>query len=315
MTMSTTTVNLDRGLGNQLFTFHAGLYLGLASNSKLVQFDMSGIQVEKQSRASGIDDFEIQISGAPFEIEWKKRHKSSFQNLAERSIHKVFKRTEFTRKLMKQYRSITYGFDSKLSSLETPIQVWGNYQSWRYPIALVEAGIEIRFSLKNPTAWYLDWSKRARSLRPIAIHLRRGDYANYASSLGLLSYKYYLGALMQILDKRDQKIPEVWIFSDSLLAATELAQEGRQLLSANGYEGQVIVVSPPFESTSAENLLLLSMSQAIVSSNSSWSWWASWMAGRETRVVVPNPYYKAFDGEFIDHIPSFWHRYPSDFVQ
>lgn len=312
--MSKATINLDRGLGNQLFTFHAGLYLGLASNSKLVEFDITGIQSEKQQRASGIDDFEIQVSGAPFDIEWKKKHKSSFQNLAERSVHKVFKRTEITRRLMRQYRSITYGFDSKLGSLKTPIQIWGNYQSWRYPLALAEAGIGIHFGLKHPSAWYQDWCERARQICPIAIHMRRGDYASYASTLGLLTHKYYLGALMQVLDNNMQEGLDIWIYSDSLLAANELAREIKLISDRRVENCQVTVMSPPKESTSAENLLLLSMSQAIITSNSSWSWWASWIAGQKTRVIVPDPYYKAFHGEFIDHIPSYWQRYMSDFV-
>ena len=79
-------------------------------------------------------------------------------------------------------------------------------------------------------------------------------------------------------------------------------------------EGGVKVISPPLDSTSAENLLLLSNASAIITSNSSWSWWAGWIAGGETHVLVPEPYYKAFEGEFIDHIPDHWQRYPSEFL-
>jgi hypothetical protein len=315
--MKTITTNLDRGLGNQLFTFHAGLYLGLKTNSKVVNFDLTGIQAEKLLRNSAIDDFEISVQGAAFDIEWSQKFKSPNRILFERIIHKFFKKYTITRKLMRQFRSITYGFDSQLETLGAPVQIWGNYQSWRYPSALAGAGIEISFRVKNPTPWYLDLSQKAKVVRPIAIHMRRGDYVNYASDLGLLSDEYYLGALNHLLKKDEFKNNEIWIFSDSLGPANVLKAKVQLHLETSSLPfvgGGVKVISPPLDSTSAENLLLLSNAAAIITSNSSWSWWAGWIAGGKTHVLVPEPYYKAFGGEFIDHIPDHWQRFPSKFL-
>jgi hypothetical protein len=314
--MKTVTTNLDRGLGNQLFTFHAGLYLSLKTNSNLVCFDLTGIQDEKAKRKSAIDDLEITVSGAPFSIQWKEEFKSSFIVLIERVIHKMCKKWEVTRKLMRQYRSITYGFDSRLDSLKAPIQIWGNYQSWRYPKALADRGIRIEYSLKHFTDWYLELSERAMYIRPIAIHMRRGDYNNYAHDLGLLADEYYIDALRLFLNSIQQDKKEIWIFSDSLDEAHLLKEKIEQTLEINELLGgiEIKVIHPPLTSTSAENLLLLSKSSIIIGSNSSWSWWASWIAGNNCHVVTPEPYYKAFYGEFIDHIPDHWQRFPSKFL-
>jgi hypothetical protein len=214
--MKTITTNLDRGLGNQLFTFHAGLYLGLKTNCELVKFDLTGIQSEKLLRKSAISDFEVTIKGAPFDIEWERKFKSPRRIAIERLTHYFFKKHTITRMLMRQFRSITYGFDSQLETLEAPVQIWGNYQSWRYPSALALAGIEISLRVKNPTPWYLELSQKAKVVRPIAIHMRRGDYVNYTSDLGLLSDEYYLGALNYLIKKDEFKNNEIWIFSDSL---------------------------------------------------------------------------------------------------
>jgi hypothetical protein len=314
--MKAVTTNLDRGLGNQLFTFHAGLYLGLKTKASMVRFDLTGIQSEKMSRNSAIDDLEITINGAPFSLQWKEEFKTSFHVLIERVIHKLFKNYHFTRKLMRQYRSITYGFDSRLDSLNAPIQIWGNYQSWRYPKALSDEGIQVEYNLKYCTQWYLELSERAMYERPISIHMRRGDYNNYAHDLGLLADEYYIAALMQFLNQDKWDKQKIWIFSDSLDDAHLLKEKIEQVLRLNkpsiGIE--IMVINPPLDSTSAESLLLLSKSSVIISSNSSWSWWASWIAGNSCYVVTPEPYYKAFHGEFIDHIPGHWQRFPSKFI-
>jgi hypothetical protein len=316
MMIKTITTNLDRGLGNQLFTFHAGLYLGLRANSRVVKFDLTGIQIEKQVRKSAIDDFQIEILNAPFDVEWSRKFKSPNLVLLERLIHKFFKKYGITRKLMKQFRSVTYGFDPQLEGLKAPVQIWGNYQSWRYPSALAGAGIVISFQVKNPTTWYLELFETVKVVRPIAIHMRRGDYVNYASDLGLLSDNYYLGALKHFLSKENVEYNEIWIFSDSLEPANSLKAKIDILLENTSLanRGGVKVINPPASSTSAENLLLLSQASMIITSNSSWSWWASWIAGKNTHVIVPEPYYKAFEGEFLDHIPDHWERYPSEFL-
>ena len=314
--MKIITTNLDRGLGNQLFTFHAGLYLGLSTESNLVRFDLTGIQSEKLLRNSAIDDFEITVQGAPFDIEYSQKFKTPNHVLFERIIHKFFKKHPITRKLMRQFRSITYGFDSELEGLKAPVQIWGNYQSWRYPSTLAGAGIKITFRVKNPTPWYLALSGEAKVVSPMAIHMRRGDYINYASDLGLLSDDYYLGALKHLLDNKNCANNEIWIFSDSLEPAYLLQPKVELLLktSSPAHRGGVKVINPPSNSTSAENLFLLSHASVIITSNSSWSWWAGWIAGKNTHVIVPEPYYKAFGGEFVDHIPAHWQHFPSKFL-
>jgi len=146
--MHSIKVNLDRGLGNQLFTLHAGL--ALSAQRKLpLYIDLTGTQDEKFSRNSSIENLKIQVQGASFPIIWVNRIKPSTQILLERVIHKLAKSSKMGRRYMRQFRSLTYGYDRKLTEISTPTQIWGNYQSFRYPLDLEELGIEINISVKT----------------------------------------------------------------------------------------------------------------------------------------------------------------------
>ena len=303
--MHSIKVNLDRGLGNQLFTLHAGL--ALAAQRKLpLYIDLTGTQDEKFSRNSSIENLKIQVQGASFPIIWVNRIKPSTQILLERVIHKLAKSSKMGRRYMRQFRSLTYGYDRKLTEISTPTQIWGNYQSFRYPLELEELGIEVNISVKNPSDWYLRLNSEAKTERPISIHLRRGDYANYSDDLGLLSETYFKNAIETYLKKHERLGRPIWIFSDSADAA-------QGLKAFLGLEN-ICVIDPPMDSSSAESLLLMSRSSVIITSNSSYSWWAGWIGRANNLVIVPNPYYKTFSGEFLDHIPPNWQSFPSDFL-
>lgn len=298
-------LNLDRGLGNQLFTFHAGLALASRTKSNL-KIDLTGTRDEQRRRQSSIQDLEIEIHNADFEITWLDRDKSSSHIFLERAIHKICKSTQTTRRLMHQFRSLEYGYDPKLYNIHLPSAVWGNYQSWRYPLDLEKSGVIVKMKIRNPTTWYTEMKKIGEDSRPIAIHIRRGDYSDYAHNLGLLCEDYFLEALAHYLNSHDRANRPIWIFSDTV----EVAESFMNSLNLP----DIAVITPPVESCSAESLLLLSLSSVIITSNSSWSWWAGWLGRQDNHVIIPEPYYKSFEGEFLDHIPPAWEKFPSKWL-
>ena len=120
---------------------------------------------------------------------------------------------------MRQYRSLTYGYDEKLFEISTPTQIWGNYQSFRYPLELEKLGIKVDISVNNPSDWYSRMSKEAKSKSPISIHLRRGDYAEYSDVLSEPTFKHLVSGYFQMYERKKRPI---WIFSDSTDAANGL---------------------------------------------------------------------------------------------
>jgi hypothetical protein len=227
-------VNLERGLGNQLFTLHAAL--ALAAQRKLtLHIDLTGTLSEKSLRNSSIENLKVHIEGAEFPIIWDKDIKTRYTIWLERAVHKLAKSSEIGRKNMRQYRSLTYGYDKKLFEISTPTQIWGNYQSFRYPLELEKLGIKVDISVNNPSDWYLSMSKEAKSKNPISIHLRRGDYAEYSDALGLLSETYFKNVISGYFQMHERKKRPIWIFSDSADAANSL----RTTLSEVGGGGRI----------------------------------------------------------------------------
>jgi len=69
-------------------------------------------------------------------------------------------------------------------------------------------------------------------------------------------------------------------------------------------------VDPSFDLTPAETLVLMSKGKAFVISNSSFSWWAAYVASENSPVIAPSKWFRSLpDPE--DLIPSNWIRLES----
>jgi hypothetical protein len=115
----------------------------------------------------------------------------------------------------------------------------------------------------------------------IVIHYRRGDYANNTDTIGLLSISYFLRAVdegKKILDSN-----EVLVFSDG--NAIALAEH----LQAVGYKVSY------FDDSNIEVAELFRQlaggSGVLVTSNSSFSWWAGAL-GTYQKVIYPAQWFK-----------------------
>jgi hypothetical protein len=133
---------------------------------------------------------------------------------------------------------------------------------------------------------------------PIALHIRRGDYLQHAKTMGVLDLKYFEESLSEILkDQRSER--SVWIFTDSDSAAIEFREKISMI------NVKVRIVSPPVNSQSAESLLLMSLCNEIVISNSTYSWWAAVLGSSEKRVIRPSHWFRNL-AEPGDLFPENW---------
>jgi hypothetical protein len=126
----------------------------------------------------------------------------------------------------------------------------------------------------------------------VSVHVRCGDYISSQinrSIYGMPSVDYYVQATKRLLQSSQTK--SVIIVSDEPELAWNLI--GCELLKIQGVS---ISVS---SGTSLEDFLLLSTSRAIVMSNSTYCWWAAWVAYHQNsaEVIYPQPWYadKSFD--------------------
>ena len=129
---------------------------------------------------------------------------------------------------------------------------------------------------------FIQLRRALRAKKIISIHIRLGDYLNFQEVYGVTSAGYYLGAIRAIKNTLQEYPSEIWLFSDDPPAATEM-------LSSNLKIDKVINES--FGLSEAESIALISESSGIVGSNSTFSWWASYLSKTElTKVVMPKQY-------------------------
>jgi len=182
-------------------------------------------------------------------------------------------------------------FDGRLFECEPGTLAFGYFQSWKY---LTPVEDQLRSELNNlrrPTTWFSRMRDQIESTRgAIGVHIRRGDYPDP------IKYEYYRRSLRLAEDLGGQH--SIFLFSDD--------PDGSQaLLNQMGVDGQLI--DPAQDSPDIESLLLLSKCDVIITANSTFSWWAGWLAEKPDAVVIaPRPWHFGSSTADADLIPPNW---------
>jgi hypothetical protein len=133
--------------------------------------------------------------------------------------------------------------------------------------------------------------------RPIIVHVRLGDYSN-EPMFGLLSRDYFLGALG--LFSSEIRSREVWVFSNNLVDAKELLGQD--------FATNFLFINDE-ELTSTEVLETMRHGSGFVISNSTFSWWAAYLAHDvNAQVIAPQKWYKKYPTPKGIY-PSSWVRF------
>lgn len=282
------TTRLLGGLGNQLFSYFAGASLAGRLNVSLV-VDPSWVRF-------GMTDHGIEIEKFDLPGTWlSERRLHAWErpgSLSSRAVNKAVRQSQAIGRLLGRYDSDVVGFDPGLLRRRRPAVISGYYQSWRYPESATRYGYPRRPHLKAPSHWLDDLVEEAKAKRPIALHVRRGDY-EHVPTFGLLSSNYYRKALVRL---REQGLDgPIWLFTDE---PSRVQSEFQDL------NFDRLVQSPDGP---AVEMLAMSYAAAVVTGNSTFSWWAAWMSGLSQEVVSPMPWFRS-RGEIPDLIPPRWQR-------
>ena len=265
------TAQITGGLGNQLFIY-ARLALLARDNNLDLKID-SSIAERVLGRPADLFDFRL--------ADEKRTHLSDYQLLSVQA-ERIFWKTDLLRKLTRRYQDTLLGGENSLTHVRNGWKVRGFFQT--ITIAqrfLTEIG-------REPLALFQESEELQRRtievsrLKSVAIHMRRGDYLDYKDSFGVLDDNYYLSALKFMTDTR--KLEKVYIFSDSPDAV--IGFQKRIKLDSE-------IISPSDLRTS-ETLVLMSLCSAILTSNSTFSFWASMLA-RHNNVIYPEPWFRSSD--------------------
>lgn len=279
------------GLGNQLFAYAAGLAL---ARSHGVQLAVDDSWFSTQSKRSyELDSFRssaVRMPGA-----WKP----SLQDRFPRGVRQLDKLLGRRLQVKETFGESNFFFDKTVADLRVPVSLSGYFQSYKYFQDSAATLREEMTSIAEPSEWYLRELTRLQSMGDwIGIHIRRGDYleAHNRDFHGLLSDAYYLRAL-DFGERLVGQLPIV-IFSDDPRTDQYPIPLGRR---------EVHVVDAPMTSRPIETVNLMAYCRAMITANSSFSWWGAWLGERPDRpVLCPRPWFNTRQLDYRDLLLPQW---------
>ena len=111
-----------------------------------------------------------------------------------------------------------------------------------------------------------------KNVYKVGIHYRRGDYIQYKNIYNCLGEDYY---------KKAKKI-----ISKKKLVYLNCSDDFNNVLNEFAVEGEIIKFG-----SELEDLYMLSQCDSIIMSNSSFSWWGSWLGKNKDVIVMPKNWF------------------------
>lgn len=265
------TAQLTGGLGNQLFTYAR---LALHANELSIPLLLDG-SISERVLGQTPDLFDFKLMNED------QIHASNY-GVVGKQIERALWRTRATQKLTNRYQTNLLGNQNELPREGQNWKVRGFFQDFNVAHDFIKTFSKKPFLLKAESDKLQRYSSNIQNKKTLAIHMRRGDYLNYKESFGVLSDRYYFQALHAMTENVD--IGQILIFTDS----PDLVDGfGRDLsLPAE-------IVSPKDLSTS-ENMILMSRCDALITSNSTYSFWAAIFADHKN-TIAPYPWFRSED--------------------
>jgi hypothetical protein len=274
------------GLGNQLFILTAGSYYSLKNRENVI-FDLSSYTNRNKPHAS-----DIRLLSPDVIFQYRP-----YRWIVKAGLEQVLKRALFS-----TYRSSSVGYDPALEGQVLENEIFGFFQTFKYLEQPEVRNLIDSLCLSSTSEWFGKCLSDMQELNTISVHIRRGDYMNLQDSFGILSSDYYNSAIKFTLENSSTKYDRVLVFSDDFVLAKKLFSNVEVSLPVQFAE------SP--ENLPEETLFLMSKSDALVISNSSFSWWAAQLGNKSKFVVRPSKWFRAMSDP-QDLFPPEWHQQES----
>ena len=285
-------VQLQGGLGNQLFQYAAGRALALRTRSSLL-LDIS--QVGKgRYRPYRLDVFNLDAQPArkrdvPFEF--RLPHRSP---LARKVFARLPQRLPTHAALgPKIVREKGFAFDESVAGSTGDVYLVGFWQSPRY---FEDATDAIRADLAlTPQSAGVEPMLAAKLQREgtVSVHVRRGDYVDNPL-FSPCSADYYRQALELLAD--GITLSAAYVFSDDIEWARREVR----------FTVPTVFMSEVHTDSDIADFYLMSQCHHHVIANSSFSWWAAWLGDGSGCVVSPRRWFDDTAMDTRDLRPAHW---------
>jgi hypothetical protein len=287
-------IDIQGGLGNQLFQFATGRALAKGSepvmNLRLLRRD--------SKRRLALDAYAIKgrfVDSSQLEQPGQLRRWAARVGLRTGSLRYF------------PFDAPLYGeddaqgcWDARISTLRPPMVLRGYFQSERYFSNIAPALRAELVPLRTPgqTFLQLECAIRNAGAASVSVHVRRGDYASDPTVMavhGLLGPDYY-GAALALL-RAHVPAPHLFVFTDDPPAAAALLPAGMpaKMVSGRGL-------------SDVDELALMSTCRHHVIANSSYSWWGAWLGTPEGLTITPRRWFaQPSEAAIRDRFPAHWH--------
>lgn len=199
--------------------------------------------------------------------------------------HGGFKLDKFTKLeyFKKEKSKYTFEFVNENNYFDTKINEIKNYLFdgyWQDPIYFPKdlSNIFAIFSPQNLNEKNMIFFHDINSLNSVSLHVRRGDYLNHYMHGNIANKAYFQNAIMYIEKQIDK--PVFFVFSDDIgWCKNNLDFGSNDIYFVDGNNKSV-----------EQDIILMSSCKYNIISNSSFSWWASYLNQNPDKIIV-NPEY------------------------
>ena len=260
-------VNLNGGLGNQMFQYTCGRALSLRSGDTELKLDISGLE-----RANEVGDIYRPYGLSNFNIQAGIAETKEVKKLKER-YGIISKGWRFFR--MKILRQNYVAFVPRIFRSRGNIYLDGYFQSEKYFEDFAEY---IRTDLipKTLSVIATDWKQNiASETNAVSVHFRRGDYVGHNTLGEICSGEYYQRAIGIVAQQAPGS--RFFIFSDDI----DWVRDNIKFPDGS----KVDYVSSP-DLKDYEELILMATCRHNIIANSSFSWWGAWLNPNPNKIVI-----------------------------
>lgn len=289
-------IQLNGGLGNQLFQYATGRALALRNNCELLLDTSLLSRNTTHVTPRDLELHHFQVNG---------RVTTSLESaglILSRSMPVLSSLCSPWRVYVEKGK----GYNANLLSLPDQTYLLGYWQSFLYFTGIANA-VSAELQIAKPlSATSQAIAVEIDATNSVAIHVRRGDYVSLAMAArfhGTLQLPYYLAALARV---REQVCDaRYYVFSDDV----DWCRKHLPISACN-----TLFVNHNTGNNAWQDLELMSRCRHHVIANSSFSWWGAWLADQRRpsvgRVVIaPNRWFAAVpDLDLSDRLPPHWIR-------
>ena len=249
---STASINLEGGLGNQMFKIFCLISYSVTYNKKYI-FNRN---------LPKINNKKIDIRNTYWNNIFKSISENTFDN------KRNFKH-QYNENKLYEYSEIPY--------FEKDVLVNGYYQNYKYFEKKYDEIInilnlnEIQNNIKN---------KYLKNQNTISLHFRKGDYKNLDNYI-ILNICYYIKAIRYVLDKDTSNCSEILCVYETRdqEEVSKMIQELQEIFT----EIKFTKVSTDLQDW--EQMLLMSVCRHNIIANSTFSWWSAYINKNVDKIV------------------------------